>query len=251
MRPVTERIDYSFREGEGRPIVFIHGWLGSKDFWKLLMPYLETERPVLTYNQRCHSKSTEEDFTVKDMAEDLDELLEALDIVDPILVGHSMGGMTALKYATLYENFSGLVLLGTCADTPDPENRSVSYFLEQFEEIPRREWAEKIADNYIQGRNDKIRDMTVKELMKADKRPVKAGLEAMMSYDVRKDLEEVDTQALVIAGEKDGAITMEKSKNLADLLDCRLETVDTTHQMLPERPEEIAGLIDNFCTQLQ
>ena len=250
MRPVTKRIDYSFTEGDGRPIVFIHGWLGSKDFWKLLTPHLETERPILLSNQRCHSDSTEEDFEVKDLAEDLKELLEELGIVDPVLVGHSMGGMTALKYATLYGNFSGLVLLGTSADTPDPENRSVDFFLKRFDDMPRREWAEKVADNYIQEGDSEIRDMTVKELVNADERPVKAGLEAMIKYDVRDELEGLDTEALVIAGRDDGAITMEKSENLADLLDCRLETVDTTHQMLPERPEEIAELVDEFCSQV-
>ncbi len=249
---VLERIDYRFDEGDGRPIVFVHGWLGSKEFWELITPYMDTSRPMLFYNQRCHGGSREMEFSIEDLADDLHLMLEELGLADPLLVGHSMGGMTVLKYATLYDNFSGLCLLGSCADTPEPENKSVEYFLEELDEISREEWAEKIADNYILGEDkQEMREMTQKELLKADERAIREGLEAMMEYDVTEELEELDVEALVVAGSLDGAITVEKSEELAELLDCRLEVLDVTHQMLPERPEKVAGLIEEFSRQVK
>lgn len=248
---VMDRIDYRFEDGEGRPLIFVHGWLGSKDFWQLITPYMNTKRPMLFYDQRCHGGSKDLDFSMRDLADDLHLLIEELELDEPLLVGHSMGGMTVLKYATLYDNFSGLCLLGSCADTPEPENRSVEYFLEKFDEIPRKEWAEKIADNYILGDRKKMKEMTEEELVQADERAVKQGLKAMKEYDVRDELEGLEVEALVLAGSLDGAITLEKSRELAELLNCRLEVLDVTHQMLPERPEEIGELIEEFSGQVK
>lgn len=239
-----EGLSHVYEDGDGRTLVFIHGWLGSKEFWRLITPHIGADNPRLFYDQRCHGESENKDFDLEDLARDLHDLLQEQEIKDPVLVGHSMGGMTALKYSTMYENFSGLFLLGTTASTPEPENRSVRHFLDKFKDMDREEWAGKIADNYIQGKNDKIREMTKKELMEADERPVVQGLKAMEKYDVRNELEE--SSAVVVAGEKDGAVTLEKSQELVNLLDCRLEVLDVTHQMLPERPEKIGELVTEF-----
>lgn len=238
---------YEIQKGSEKPVVFIHGWLGSKDFWKLITPYFDLDNTLIFYDQRCHGDSNCSEYDVESLASDLHDLVQELELEDPVLVGHSMGGMTALKYATEYDNFSGLCLLGTSASTPDPENRSVKYFLNKFNELDRDEWAEKITENYVgQSENKEIKEMTRNELKQADEKPIKYGLEAMIKYDLRDQLEDLDLSALVIAAENDGAITMEKSRELADLLECDLKKVDTSHQMLPEKPQRIAKLIQSF-----
>ena len=197
------------------------------------------------YDQRCHGNSENGKFTMSSLAEDLHSLIEHLELEDPVLVGHSMGGMTALQYAAEYDNFSGLVLLATSASTPDPENESVKYFLEKFDELSKEEWAEKITENYVaDSERQEIKDMTRKELRKADERPIRYGLEAMIEYNVTDKLENFDKPAVVVAGEKDGAITREKSEEAAELLDCKLKVLQTSHQMLPEKPEKVARIIE-------
>ena len=247
----SDGLAYDFQKGEGKPVIFIHGWLGSRKFWKLITPYLELENPLVFYDQRCHNDSNCSKFSMETLANDLHCLVNELDLEDPILVGHSMGGMTALSYASKYENFSGLCLLGTSASTPDPEHKSVKYFLDKFNELPRDEWADKITENYVaSSEKEEIKQMTRNELIEANEKPIEYGLEAMLSYDVREKLKHVSIPALVIAAEKDGAITMEKSEELADLLDCRLETVNTSHQMLPEEPEKIASFVEDFVKEI-
>lgn len=248
---IRDRIEYRFEDGKGRPVVFVHGWLGSKEFWELITPYMDSDRPILFYDQRCHGGSKDLKFSIEDLANDLHLMIEELELDDPLLVGHSMGGMTVLTYATVYDNFSGLCLLASCADTPEPENRSVKYFLKKLDEISREEWAEKITDNYILGEKKEIREMTKQELTQADEKPVKQGLKAMIDYDVKEELEGLEVEALVVAGSLDGAITAEKTEELAELLDCRLEVLEATHQMLPEKPEKIAELIEEFSGQVK
>lgn len=238
---------YEIQKGSQKPVVFIHGWLGSKDFWKLITPYLDLENTLIFYDQRCHGDSNCSKYNVESLAQDLHDLVKELELEDPVIVGHSMGGMTALKYATEYDNFSRLCLLGTSASTPDPENKSVKYFLNKFDELNREEWAEKITENYVgQSENKKIKEMTRNELKQADEKPIKYGLKSMINYDIRDQLEDLDLSAMIIAAENDGAITMEKSRELADLLECNLKKINTSHQMLPEKPEKIAKLISDF-----
>ena len=245
-------LEYQLEEGTGRPIIFVHGWLGSKDFWTLLTPHLKIDNPTLRYNQRCHGNSTCEPFTIKKLARDLHNLVEELEMKYPILVGHSMGGMTALQYAADYNNFSGLVLLATSASTPDPQNKSVEYFLKKYDELEKEEWAEEIADNYVaETEKSEIREMTRRELEKAGERPIKFGLKAMIEYDVTKQIKDFEKPAVVVAAEKDGAITKEKSEEAADLLNCELKTLHTSHQMLPEQPEKIAEIIEEVVDEVK
>ncbi|MFB6217186.1 MAG: alpha/beta fold hydrolase, partial [Candidatus Aenigmatarchaeota archaeon] len=67
------------REGEGTPIIFIHGWLGSRKFWQLITPYLEIENPLIFYDQRCHGDSPCSKFKVETLAEDLENLIKELE----------------------------------------------------------------------------------------------------------------------------------------------------------------------------
>lgn len=237
-------IDYIREEGNGEPVVFLHGWLGSRKFWDYLD--LDFDNPKIFVEQRC-SGSYREKFDMETLVEDLEELLEELGIAEPILVGHSMGGMVALKYSTR-NPVSGLFLLASTASTPEPENRSVKYFLEKFDELSRDEWAEEIVNNYVGSGSQAMREMTRKELMKANEEPIIHGLETMINYDVREEIDEVP--AVVVAGERDGAITLEKSRELAELLDCELKKIDTTHQMLPEEPEKISEMIEDFIRNI-
>lgn len=236
---------HEYREGEGTPVVFIHGWLGSMKSWTRVLEHLDIENPVLLYDQRCHGESFCEKFSFEDLADDLHALVKELGIEEPVLVGHSMGGMTALQYSTTY-SVKGLFLLGTAASNPEPANESVEYFLENLGSMPREEWAEKIAENYTGGERPGNAELAVKEMVSASEKQLKYPLEAMIEYDVRDDLEPLS--ARVITGKHDRAITMDKSRELAELLDAEIEVLDTTHLMLWEVPGEIAGLLEEFLS---
>lgn len=238
-------IFYEKVEGTGKPVVFVHGWLGSIESWEQVRENLEIGNPLIFYDQRCHGNSFCESFSIDDLARDLKHLVEDLNLEDPVLVGHSMGGMTVLEYSTRWTGFSKLILLGTCASTPEPENGSPSFFLERFGEMDRDEWANKITDNYLgKTSNKELKKQSRTELKTAEEEPIKYGLEAMIEYDIRYNLENSD--ALAVAGKKDGAITLEMVEELSNLLDSNLEVIDSGHLMLQERPEKISKILVSF-----
>ncbi len=91
--------------GEGPDLVMVHGLTGNLASWNLrIVPLLWDDFRVTTYDLRGHgyTEATPTGYTADNMAEDLLDLLEVLEIKDPIIVGHSYGADIALYFALLY-----------------------------------------------------------------------------------------------------------------------------------------------------
>src|SRR5882757_8382092 len=81
--------------GAGLPLFFHHGWPLSADDWdSQMMFFLEHGYRVIAHDRRAHGRSTQT-FLGHDMdtyAADVAELVEALDLKNPVHIGHSTGG---------------------------------------------------------------------------------------------------------------------------------------------------------------
>lgn len=101
--------------GQGENVVLVHGLGGNLAGWHLtLVPELQCEYRVLTYDLRGHGRSDAPPagYTTGDMVQDLYELLDALGIDKAALVGHSWGGDIVLHFALLHpERVSELVVV--------------------------------------------------------------------------------------------------------------------------------------------
>lgn len=91
--------------GNGKPVVFIHGWPLSSSMWEYQLTQLPQQGlRCIVYDRRGFGKS-DRPFTGYDyntMAGDLKALLDALDLKDVTMVGFSMGGGEIAKYFSLY-----------------------------------------------------------------------------------------------------------------------------------------------------
>src|SRR5262245_30880544 len=87
--------------GQGWPIVFSHGWPLSADAWDGQMLFLGQQGyRVIAHDRRSHGRS-DQTWDGNDMhtyADDLAELIAALDLRDAVLVGHSTGGGEVAHY---------------------------------------------------------------------------------------------------------------------------------------------------------
>jgi pimeloyl-ACP methyl ester carboxylesterase len=99
--------------GEGKPFVILHGFLGMGDNWKSLgKRFSEQGYQVHLVDQRNHGKSFHnESFDYSLLAEDLKKYCDFHKLEDFILLGHSMGGKTAMEYAVNYpDSLSKLII---------------------------------------------------------------------------------------------------------------------------------------------
>ena len=103
-----------FGEGNARNVVILHGLLGSKRNWFGIGKSLSSHGlDVWLVDLRNHGESEWSDkHTYFDLAEDVKKLLEEQGIVNSSVIGHSMGGKTAMVLDKLYQGFiSKLVIV--------------------------------------------------------------------------------------------------------------------------------------------
>ena len=87
--------------GNGQPVVFSHGWPLSADAWDPQMLFLgQKGYRVIAHDRRGHGRSGQpwNGNNMDQYADDLAELMDALDLKDAIMVGHSTGGGEVAHY---------------------------------------------------------------------------------------------------------------------------------------------------------
>ena len=109
------------RKGKGNPVVFLHPLLFGSETYQNAFDKLPAEFPVFAIDWWGHgsSASIQTPVTLEQMAQCLKQVLDkAVSPSQPVtLVGTSMGGMIALRFAIAYPDLvSRLVLIGTSAD---------------------------------------------------------------------------------------------------------------------------------------
>jgi len=106
---------YYEEKGDGKPILFIHGWSCSTASFEPVVSILKKSYHCISYDHRGHGASsfTQGGYTVDQLARDLNELILFLGIEKVNLVGHSMGASTIYSYVDQFgcEKINKIVLL--------------------------------------------------------------------------------------------------------------------------------------------
>ena len=99
--------------GQGPPLIIIHGLYGSSDNWLSIGKKLADNFEVFLIDQRTHGKSPHsQDHNYQLLKEDLREFMDNQSIEKAIIMGHSMGGKTAMFFAVDYpEKVSNLIII--------------------------------------------------------------------------------------------------------------------------------------------
>src|SRR5512143_2590205 len=100
--------------GHGQSIVLLHGLASQVHIWDLTAPLLIDSFRVIALDQRGHGLTSKPDqgYDFASVTHDLDQVLNALQLDRPILIGHSWGGNVAVQYAAEHpDQVKGLVLV--------------------------------------------------------------------------------------------------------------------------------------------
>ena len=102
--------------GRGRPVILLHGWLGSWGLWQETMGFLGRfyRTYALDFWGFGESGKKRETYAVQDFVSLVDQFMEQLGIANAPLVGHSMGGTVSLSVAIKYpQRVSKVVVVGS------------------------------------------------------------------------------------------------------------------------------------------
>jgi esterase len=111
-----------FREaGQGTPLIILHGLFGSSDNWYSLSKVFAAKYRVFTIDQRNHGQSPHSDeHDYKLLTEDLEEFIDEHKLEKPIILGHSMGGKTAMNFAIKDPSKTGKLIVVDIMPKPYP-----------------------------------------------------------------------------------------------------------------------------------
>lgn len=141
--------------GVGKPFVILHGFLGMSDNWKTLgRQFSEQGFQVHLVDQRNHGRSFHNDnFNYEVLAEDLKQYCDANNLEDIILLGHSMGGKTAMLFSTLYQELVSKLIIADISPRFYPiHHDSILNGLSalDFSTIKSRGEADAVLSTYVQ-----------------------------------------------------------------------------------------------------
>lgn len=207
-----KKIHYE-EEGEGYPVVLLHGWLAN----------LKTMQP-LANNLRQHfkvynidiigfgeSQLPDKPMTTDDYGNFLKELLLALHIENPILIGHSNGGRIIINAVGRgIVSAKKIVLIDSAGIKP---KRSINYYIKIYSFKMGKAILKRLPDT------DKVKDMREKLLQKYSSEDYKNSPEVLrrtmsiiINEDQKKYLPNIKASTLLIWGENDTATPMQDAK---------------------------------------
>lgn len=141
-------------EGEGKPLLIIHGFLGTSDNWKTLGgQFVANGYQVHALDMRNHGKSFHSDvFDYDAMVQDIYDYCEFYRLAVVDVVGHSMGGKAAMFFATRYpDRVDKLVIADIGPKYYRPHHQDILAGLNavDFSAKPSRADVEAILEKYV------------------------------------------------------------------------------------------------------
>lgn len=143
---------YSTITGEGKAFVILHGFLGMGDNWKTMAnQFAESGYQVHLVDQRNHGRSFHSEiFNYDVLAEDLKDYCDEHSLQDIVLLGHSMGGKTAMFFAMKYpELLSKLIVADIGPQYYAPHHQQILAGLQALSENESARKSRGEADEFL------------------------------------------------------------------------------------------------------
>ena len=211
--------------GSGQPVVFSHGWPLNADSWEAQMLYLASNGyRAIAHDRRGHGRSSQpwDGNEMDTYADDLAELIDALDLQDIVLIGFSTGGGEVARYigrhgtarvakAALVSSVPPFML--KTEDNPGGVPIEVFDGLRAGSIADRAQLYRDLADGPFFGNNREgaevsqgTRDAFWRQGMQAGHRNALECIAAFSGTDFRGDLAKFDVPTLVIHGDDDQVV---------------------------------------------
>ena len=235
--------------GNGQPVILLHGWGSSFDVYKGIMNTLSDRCRLIAMNfPGCGNSDTmKEPWNLDDYCNLVLKFIDALDIKDPIMFGHSHGGRVTLKMAASgMINPPKIVLLDSAGLIPKKSFKQK--FRAKSFKIIKRVLTLPIIKNYSEGLLDKARKHYGSADYNAAPEVLRKTLVSLVNTDLRDILHNIKCPTLLIWGENDTATPLSDAKIIESLIpDAGLCVIKGTgHYSFCERPFEAHAILNSF-----
>jgi proline iminopeptidase len=266
-------------EGQGRPLILLHGGPGldGSVFFPEIAALTADGVRLLAVDQRGNGRSDAGErarWTVPQMADDVEALIAALGLERPVVMGHSFGSFVAQQHMAAHGTAAGYILMGT-VDSVDEllriDERLAAFEPEALREQVARSWADEALVQTPAQAAQLIHDQLPFHVAEPEGEIVtqlRLGMADMVfSPDVmrhfatggeyglvdnRTRLAALDIPVLVLSGEHDRTTPAAAAHRLAELLRDADEVVvpGAAHMLLQEQPDATLAALRRFLARV-
>ena len=248
-------IHYLRTGGAKPPLVLLHGLAGSGACWSPLARALEAEFDVLMPDARGHGSSSTplNGYRYEDHARDVVGLIQGLGLVAPVLLGHSMGGMTAAVVASqMGAAIRGVVLADPTFLSPHRQREVYeSDAVEQHRRLLSLDRTDVLAQARIRHshRRLEIVQLVAEARMKT---PIQAfDVLTPPNPDYHRLVSAICVPSLLVIGDR-GVVSLETARELQNLNPhLRVEQIqDAGHGLQYDQPERFEAVVRSFLRSM-
>ncbi|HEY9045981.1 MAG TPA: alpha/beta fold hydrolase [Ohtaekwangia sp.] len=238
-------------------IVILHGLFGSSDNWLTQARLLSNNGyKVYTVDQANHGQSYHsESFDYATMVNDLKELIDDLKLDKPVILGHSMGGKTAMNFAVAHpDKLSKLIVVDIAPRYYDLEHYTIVKGLNAIpvHSITSRHEADALLAEYVP--EPDVRQFLLKNLQRQTDNgftwKINLPLITEQLSNIGVDLQyqgNFDKPTLFIRGVRSKYIQDKDWDRIKEVFpQAILETMETGHWVQAEKPQEFVELVMNW-----
>jgi non-heme chloroperoxidase len=242
----------------GHPVILLHGYTDSWFSFSRVLPLLAASYHAYALDQRGHGDSERpaSGYAMRDLAADVVAFMDAQDLPQATLVGHSMGSLVAQEVALAApERLTRLVLVGSGTSLHNEAmlefQRMVDALQDPVPAVFAREFQVSTIHHPVP---EDFLDAAVAESLKLPASVWQYALMGQLAVDYAAQLGRIQTPTLILRGDQDTVFTRAAQDALVvGLAATAVSKVysETGHALHWERPAEFVHDLEDFITQTE
>jgi len=221
--------------GRGRPVIFLHGWVGSWRYWITSMQVTSTSYRAYAldlwgFGETAHNVLN---YSLDQQATLLDRFLNEMGIGKIALVGHGLGGLVGMVFATRFPQSVDRVMTVNCP----LDYHSVNTRLRTASPAELTEWLSSRTPEAVTALSDASR---------ADARAITASMDGLQGNNIFEKFRALNIPCLLVYGDKDPAITTPNGEYSLSTLTHQVELEGSGHFPMIDETIKFNRLLTDF-----
>jgi pimeloyl-ACP methyl ester carboxylesterase len=221
--------------GRGRPVIFLHGWVGSWKYWIASLQVASTSYRAYAldlwgFGDTAHNELK---YSLDEQVKLIDDFMNEMGIGKIALVGHGLGALVAMNFALRYRQSVDRVMAINCP-------LGIDAVSSRLQTAPPQELSDWLSNRTPEAAT------ALSDASKADIKAIAASMAGLQSDNLFGKYKELDIPTLLVYGEKDQAITRPKYDETASTFTHQVVLDGSGHFPMVEETIKFNRLLTDF-----